>query len=234
MWVWLYIYPTHFAFIRWDDTNSYGFMWPPIQQNDKKIITFKTTILFSRCGRMEYDAANHKRHLTNVNRIVQMRVETAEWISLHCRRFWSYFIIPQILSFKYLWTVYCKDHKDVYIGHLCNSQHICYNIYSNGQKNCCAVSRISRGRLIKYPLSFIHIIYNMACVGRFRSRWCSVCVRGRRRNVYASVCLNVHTQVMNVLRIANVYNNPSAIPHHYSCRGNANLAHEHHDHAYSV
>lgn len=51
-------------------THSYAFMWQLIQQNDKKIITFKTTKLFSGCGRMDgnimrlYDAA--KPHIKGI------------------------------------------------------------------------------------------------------------------------------------------------------------------------
>lgn len=161
---------------------------------------------------------SHKRHLVNVNGIG----ETAEWISLHCRRYGHILLFHKYYHLN-ISVECCEDHKDVNIGNLCDSQQICY-IFSNGQKNC-FVSWISRGRLIKYPLSFIHIIYNMACVERFWSRWCSVWVQGGVGGQMC-MCLYVHTQVMNVLRIANVYNNPSAIariPHHYCCRGNANI-----------
>lgn len=46
----------------------------------------------------------------------------------------------------------------------------------------------------------------MACAGRF-DQGDVVCMCG----VGAYMCLYMHTQVMNVLRIANVYNNPSAM-----------------------
>lgn len=108
-----------------------------------------------------------------MNENVQMRV-AAEWISLRCRRCGHILLFHKYyhLNISEQWNVVSTITTCIYRAPLQLEANLLY-IYSNGQKNCCAVSR---GRLIKYPLSFIHIIYNMACVGRFWSRWCSVCV----------------------------------------------------------